>query len=499
VDITVARIVPLLPAQWPPDDTRRVGLPLELLLASTLVAGVVLRLWLAFHDDGLYWPDEVFQSLEPAHRVVFHYGLIPWEFIDGARNWLFPGLIAGVMKLGTLVGLGAPRGYLGLVRVVMCGVGVATGYGVYFLARRLGAGPLAAVAGAGLWLLSPVAVYFAPRALSETASALPIVLGLGLAAPVGATRRERVLGASLLGLAVLLRLQVAVFPAGLLALELGRRRWRAALETAGMLLLWALAFGLLDKVTWGDFFHSAFAYWKANVVENKSVNWGTAEPGYYLSVLFRSSPIVAAACLTLGALGLLARPGVGLTAVAFFALHSAIPHKELRFILPVLPVVFAEVAVGAEVLGRWRAGVKSALAAGLLITSAWSAARFHELTFHDLGAYEGSSMAAQSAYDMSGPVNRLLMTAGTLPDICGLRIEVSHLAWTGGYSYFHREVPLFGGTNGPPRESGVYNYVVTAPRAAAGAEIVAADGPWVLARLFPGGCAPFPSYSWRLP
>ena len=38
-------------------------------------------------DDGIYWPDEIHQSLEPAHRLVFGYGLIAWEFSDGARNW----------------------------------------------------------------------------------------------------------------------------------------------------------------------------------------------------------------------------------------------------------------------------------------------------------------------------------------------------------------------------------------------------------------------------
>src|SRR4051812_12748598 len=56
-----------------------------------LGAGAALRIWLAWHDDGIYWPDEIYQSLEPAHRLVFGYGIVAWEFVEGARNWALPG------------------------------------------------------------------------------------------------------------------------------------------------------------------------------------------------------------------------------------------------------------------------------------------------------------------------------------------------------------------------------------------------------------------------
>jgi hypothetical protein len=178
--------------------------------------------------------------------------------------------------------------------------------------------------------------------------------------------------------------------------------------------------------------------------------------------------------------------------------HSAIPHKELRFILPVVPILCSYAALGLDVVGQWQPKVRLGLAAFLLFASAASAAHFHELVFHDLGAYE-EQMPNVSAYDMNGPVNRLLVAAYQKPDLCGVRIEVSHLAWTGGFTYLHREVPLFGATQGPPRQSGIYNYVITAPRALNGAEVVASDGPFVLARLFAGACQPDPGYSWKLP
>src|SRR5213592_3330109 len=84
------------------------------------------RVGLAFNDDGISYPDEIHQSLEPAHRLVFGYGLVAWEFVEGARNWLFPGTIAALLELCRLIGLDDPRVYLGLTRLTFAAIGIAT-------------------------------------------------------------------------------------------------------------------------------------------------------------------------------------------------------------------------------------------------------------------------------------------------------------------------------------------------------------------------------------
>src|SRR3569623_3311275 len=57
------------------------------------------------------WPDEIIQSLEQAHRVVFGRGVLPWEFRDATRSWLFPGALAAIMKLVSVFSA-APIAYL---------------------------------------------------------------------------------------------------------------------------------------------------------------------------------------------------------------------------------------------------------------------------------------------------------------------------------------------------------------------------------------------------
>ncbi|HME92180.1 MAG TPA: hypothetical protein VKE49_12205 [Myxococcaceae bacterium] len=470
----------------------------SLILVASLLAGAALRAWLSLHDDGIYWPDEIYQSLEPAHRLVYGYGLIAWEFVEGARSWALPGVVAAILKASALFGGTQPRTYLLVDRLFFSAVGTATAYATYQLARTYGASRLAGACAAALFALSAPAIYFAPRAMSETASALPVVLAFVLCLRRDASRWERIAGASLLGLSVMLRLQNGLFCIGLVALFAARRQWAALLQTACTLAVWALLFGLLDKLTWGGWFHSAVVYLRANVIERKAEQWGVSPFSYYARALWTSMPFPSLVIAPLAALSIARAPGLASLPIGFVLLHSLIPHKELRFIFPAVPLLCALAGIGISVLeGKLKRAISIFAAAAALCAATVSAVRFHGLTFGDLGQYETLKPGA-SAYDDFGPVNRLLLAANGQPDLCGLKVEVVHLAWTGGFTYLHRPVPLYAHF-GPPRESGRFNYVITFAPLAAPGQVVGSEGNLALVRLPVQSCAFDPGYQWRLP
>ena len=108
-------------------------------LLAALVVGAAVRLWLAAVDDGIFWPDEIFQSLEPAHRRAFGYAL----FAVGVRRrraQLASADAARARSCGSAPPLGGdrPRAYLMIVRVLF--VALVGGDGV----RRVAAGTTAA-------------------------------------------------------------------------------------------------------------------------------------------------------------------------------------------------------------------------------------------------------------------------------------------------------------------------------------------------------------------
>ncbi|MHB1843671.1 MAG: glycosyltransferase family protein [Deltaproteobacteria bacterium] len=457
-------------------------------LLVILLAGAALRLWLALHDDGLFWPDEIFQSLEPAHFLAFGYGLLPWEYLDGARSWALPGLVAGLLELCRAVGLTDPHRYVLFVRFFFCAVGVATAWASDRLARAFGAREPWAAIGAALFALAFPAVYFAPRAMSETACALPAALGFALVVPSGQSRRDRFIGASLLGLAVLLRLQAAIFCVAAVVAIASTRRWRPALECVVVLAGLAFADGLLDRLTWGDWFHSARVYLEFNLLAHGAARFGTAPFLFYGRVLWTSCGAAIAIYALLALASARRAPMLLLAGAAFFLVHSAIDHKEIRFILPFLPFLGASAGVGLQALSELTLGPVVAAGVGALaLLSLGPAARLRGRTFAELG----QGFAPDSpAIDFSGPVNRLLFAAGRLPDLCGLKVEQTHLAWTGGYAYLHRRVPLYY-PSGPDRASGRFNYAVG--RATSGGAIIAREGDQALLRLG-GHCTPDPGY-----
>ncbi len=488
----------------PSPEPRERDFRAEVLLGASLAIGLALRLWLAFNDDGVYWPDEIFQSLEPAHQQVFGYGLIPWEFVEGARNWALPGAIAAVLKICSTVGLDHPRQYLGVVRGLFAVGGTATALGCYRLARAYQARPLFAAAAAALFCGLAPAIYFAPRAMSETAAALPATFGLALALDPRSRRSAVITGASLLGLSVMLRLQCGVFCVGLLAILLARKRYGAVRDCALTLGVFAFLFGLLDHLTWAQapgarfdgWFHSALKYLQFNLIENRASGWGVSPWSYYLQKLANSSKVAAVPLFGLSLLAFRRARGLVLLALLFLALHSAIGHKELRFLFPLLPLLCALTGIGLgcvpPTVARW------ALLPLTLASALWSAATFHQLTFRQVGQYP--ERGSQSAYDDFGPVNRMLLAAHDQADLCGVRIDAASLAWTGGASYLHRKVPLYH-LGRPPVEAGTFNYVIARARPDTRGVVARdrKDEAMALIRVRDNGCIPDPEYRWLLP
>lgn len=469
------------------------------MLLAALALGLVARVVGAF-DDGIFWPDEVYQSLEPAHALVFGHGLIPWEFIDGARTWALPGFVAALMKACAVVGLDDPRVYVRVVKLCFALLSVGSVLGVRRLAKAFGAPEEGAVAAAALWALAAPAIYFAPRAMSENACTVPLLWGLALLFEAKAPAARRVLLAtSLLGLAVLFRLQCAVFAVGAVAVLAARRDWRTLGWALAGLGAWAVLYGAFDAAAWhdargakwGGWFHSAVVYVRFNVLEGRGAQWGTNPWWWYFRVVATSMPTVTLA-MAAGVVALLARRQWALPALLalFLAVHLASPHKEIRFLLPALPIAAACVGVALAAVRPPRLAQLGALAVALGLVS-FAHAPF--LTMGQLGAY--LDRPKSSAWGDFAPANRLLLVASTKGDLCGLRVDAADLAWVGGSTYLHRAAPVYRPSE--PLEAHHFNYLLSRDGLPE-LEKVATDGPLALYRLPWPTCAPDPGFPWRL-
>src|SRR5262249_15173186 len=149
----------------------------------------LVRLWVAWTDQGIVWPDEIYQTLENAHRLAFGYGFRAWEFQDGARSWLLPGLLGCLLKVASALGATTGQSLVLVAKTFMALVGGASVWATMHAGRSLG-GPASAVWAGVLATFFPPWILFGGRCMSEIASeaVLAGALALLLARSPGAWR-----------------------------------------------------------------------------------------------------------------------------------------------------------------------------------------------------------------------------------------------------------------------------------------------------------------------
>ena len=217
-----------------------------------------MRVGVAVSSDWIYRVDEIPEHLEQAHRLVFGYGIVPWGYHYGARNWLAIMPAATTLKLFQLMGLGHPDYYVPAVKILNATLSMAVPAGLYFFLRRH-LSEIAARAGFVFCCFWWEFLIFAPHTLPSQYGGVLIAAGLGCMATPGGLFRLFLCG-FLLGLAGMLRLQYAPV-AGLLGLiyllSLPPKRMPFFM-LGGMAAV--LSAGWSDYLFWGSWWNSYFQY-----------------------------------------------------------------------------------------------------------------------------------------------------------------------------------------------------------------------------------------------
>jgi hypothetical protein len=290
-------------------------------------------------------------------------------------------------------------------------------------------------------------VYFGGRTLSEIVAAHLLIIALYILEPgYRVTSRQRLFsGGALLGLVFVLRIQLG--PA--LAVVALRTSWRAVRERALPLLAGATsvlaATGILDTVTLGYPLASVWRNLVYNVYYDASSTFGVEEWPYYLLGELGVWGGGAAALVLLAGLGARRMPLPLAAAITILAVHSAIAHKEYRFIYPAVLFVMTLTGIGLAQLAAWgRDWLRERGVAGrtpiagpvAVVLSWWCLVSFHVWT--------GAALTAHRYRDHDNL--RAVSFVAHGPGVCGLGLYgLDGNDWVnyGGYTYLHRSVPMY--------------------------------------------------------
>jgi len=309
----------------------------------SFTAAIAVRLIVAFQTEGYAHPDELFQVIEPAYGMATGWWVPTWEWAAGLRHPLLPALWSILLRACGLLGIPHP---FGTARVVFVISGIAASVSVglaavltHALSRRsalgLAVGGLAAIGG-------PFA-YFGVHPLSESLST-PLIMGvLAIAFLRSGTAWAVALG-YLATVAFSFRFQSSVLIAPAILAAAVRNSTLRVRPIAVGLALGTLQFAAIDWGYWGAPFRSALEYFRFNIASGGSAFFGVQPWHFAIESISRLVGLIPFSAIVLGWLAFFfawrksdwRERILWATCTLFVGLHAAIPHKEDRFMIPVL-------------------------------------------------------------------------------------------------------------------------------------------------------------------
>ena len=285
------------------------------------------RITQAIYCRSYFVADETWQSLEVAHRLVFGYGELTWEWQKGIRSAIFPSMFALIYRTLKAMGLDNPTTILVVPRIFMACLLVCQDFIMYWIG-----GMNCMAVHLTLWS----SAYFGTRTLSNSFETLLSLCSLCFDVPLSLVMFSFwVRPTSLIGSAVLLWYKFQrlgswhrmIHPIDI----------RCAVALLGVLIVF-------DKFVYSRMSLNAtltplsFMYY--NFVKNWAVKFGTQPIYWYF--------LVGIPQLMLLLLPYLFRRKCISTpffvfAVVNVAVLSLSPHKEIRYLAPVVPYLVLSV------------------------------------------------------------------------------------------------------------------------------------------------------------
>lgn len=425
-------------------------LPFLLIFALSLF----VRIYASFTSIAQIFPDEIFQTLEPAHKLVFGRGFTYWEFKVGARSWFLPGVIAGVYKLLDTFGVKDPL-YINIgVKIFFSIFNSLAVSVVYLLFRRHGLDKkeafLFSLPLAASYLLS----YISVRTISESAALPFMVFAVYFASNYieKETKKDLFFTVLNVGIAYMIRFQTCIFAFGLaIALFLtAKKRFQAALIFGFGYIGMMLIQGVMDIFTWGNFAQSLLTYLDYNIIRKVSDNFSVSPWYFFLrefAATFHPLTYISAILLMIFA-AVNFRKNRSLVLfffpfLFFFVVHSAIAHKQPRF---VFACCFALLALSSEFFAflckKYAKNRKNAavfLSLFLLFSlDAFPHLKYSTIWNHSTTVVDNFYGRDKGKEKIFGGVLETEAELGRIPDLKRAYLFGIPQIWSGGYSYFHK-------------------------------------------------------------
>ncbi|CAG9571634.1 unnamed protein product [Danaus chrysippus] len=309
------------------------------ILAVRILSVFVVQTW--------YVPDEYWQTLEVAHKYAFGYGALTWEWQKGIRSYLYPSVIALLYSVLKFTGLDYPNVVIILPRILQAIISSIADYRFY---KWTGGRKWALF----LILTSWFWFYTASRTLLQTLETAFVAIALSVfpfkTGKLGYYEKESSTWLWLACISVFVRptsapLWIVLGIYNLVTTNQGRmelflKTYLPIALTSGVLLV------SLDSYLYGRLIITPWEFFKFNVLSGVASFYGEHPWHWYISQGLPAILGINVLPVVWALYKIISRPSenkIGLLLIIaaglHVLLHSFIPHKEFRFVLPLLPIL----------------------------------------------------------------------------------------------------------------------------------------------------------------
>ncbi|SFL52206.1 phosphatidylinositol glycan, class B [Porphyromonadaceae bacterium KH3CP3RA] len=310
-----------------------------------LILIIILYLFSTINSNGFHHPDEHFQLIEFAGlKAGWNTGDdLAWEYDAQIRPALQPYLALGVFKLAGLFGIKDPFILATLLRgltAVFSILSVLFFISCFKPSIKNRYHPVLIVLSFFIWFFPSINVRFS----SETWSGLCLLISVGLVELNRQSKLRYFIIGVLFGLSFEFRFQTALAIAGIILwlICIRKNSFREILYIFwGSILIVALCTAL-DSLFYGQFVFTPYNYFRVNIIENVSSHYGTAPWYAYITSILIAPNFLIGAVILLSFTILLVYDYKNIilwAIIPFIVFHSVIPHKELRFLFPLINFV----------------------------------------------------------------------------------------------------------------------------------------------------------------
>ncbi|TRY90141.1 hypothetical protein DNTS_033334 [Danionella cerebrum] len=354
-------------------STERKRHTLQICGISISVFIVIFRLINCFLVQSSFVPDEYWQSLEIAHRMVFGYPCEmntiilmkrTWEWKEGIRGYSFPLLYALMYKLLQLMNYDTVYLLVLVPQVFQAFLAAFADVKLYQLVLQWESPEVAK------WTcLSQLCSWFTwfccSRTLTNSTETALTTLALYYYPLPGSKTHNSWKYLSLVSLAVVVRPTALIVWFPLLLYHFCIEQEKLKLIAMEIIPIATVALGassLIDSVFYGKWILVQWRFLKFNVLHSVSEFYGWHPWHWYLS---QGLPVVIGPHLPLVLHGFLTSTRkhtlLLLTVVWTTGVYSLLAHKEFRFVYPVLPFCMVFSGMSLSKLQRWRKAAAGAL------------------------------------------------------------------------------------------------------------------------------------------